>query len=57
MGYILVGKPIPVPKVENPSSELIDEYHQRFHEALRTLFEENKRMYDEFGDEATLEAI
>ncbi|KAK7573552.1 hypothetical protein V9T40_010743 [Parthenolecanium corni] len=53
----VVGKPIPVPKVENPSSELIDEYHQRFHEALRTLFEENKRMYDEFGDEATLEAI
>lgn len=49
-----VGKPIPVPKVENPSKELIDEYHTKFVTALSALFEENKHKYDEAGSEAKL---
>ncbi len=49
-----VGKPIPVPKVENPTQELIDEYHAKFVEALKSLFEEHKAQYDSAGSEAKL---
>lgn len=50
----VVGKPIPVPKVENPSKELIDEYHTKFVEALSAIFEEHKHKYDMAGSEAKL---
>lgn len=49
-----MGKPIPVPKVENPSKELIDEYHAKFVEALSAIFEEHKHKYDMAGSEAKL---
>lgn len=52
--YFTVGKPIPIPKVENPSKELIEEYLDKFFEALHALFEENKHKYDLAGSNAVL---
>ncbi|KAK7573553.1 hypothetical protein V9T40_010744 [Parthenolecanium corni] len=52
----LVGEPIEVPKVENPSQELIDEYHEKFFSALATLFEKYKEEYDIHGKESELSA-
>ncbi|KAK7573550.1 hypothetical protein V9T40_010741 [Parthenolecanium corni] len=53
----IVGKPIEVPKVDIPSDELVDEYHEKFYKALHNLFEEYKREYDEAGDAAQLVVI
>lgn len=52
-----MGKPIEVPKVDIPSDELVDEYHEKFYKALHNLFEEYKREYDEAGDAAQLVVI
>lgn len=52
-----VGEPIEVPKVKNPSAELIDEYHEKFHKALYELFEKYKHEYDEAGEEAQLVVV
>ncbi len=49
-----MGKPIPVPKVENPTKEIIEEYHAKFVQALKSLFEEHKAQYDLAGSEAKL---
>lgn len=50
----LVGEPIEVPKVENPSQELIKEYHEKFFSALFDLFEKYKEQYDMNGKESEL---
>ncbi|XP_065223052.1 diacylglycerol O-acyltransferase 2-like protein 6 [Planococcus citri] len=42
----VVGKPIHVPKIENPSTKDIDEYHAKFVQELTALFEDNKCKYD-----------
>lgn len=52
--WISVGKPIHVPKVENPSLEIIDEYHKKFFDALSELFEEYKHTCDVAGADAKL---
>lgn len=36
---VVVGKPIPVPKVENPSEEMVTEYLQRFISGLQGVFD------------------
>ena len=41
----LVGAPIPVPKIEKPPMEVVDEYHQRYMDALSQLFNEHKTKY------------
>jgi len=41
----VVGPPIDVPKVENPSEELINEYHQKYIAELTKLFEDYKEEY------------
>lgn len=46
-----------MPKIENPSNEVIDEYHKKFVDALKSLFEEYKEQYDEAHSEATLITI
>ncbi|XKL69074.1 hypothetical protein PGB90_006843 [Kerria lacca] len=51
----VVGKPIPVPKEENPSMELIAEYHQKYTDALVSLFNEYKGMYHVKGDDIELQ--
>lgn len=49
-----MGKPIEVPKVENPSAELVNEYHEKFYKDLHDLFEKYKHEYDEVGEAAQL---
>ncbi|NXQ04209.1 DGAT2 acyltransferase, partial [Vidua macroura] len=41
----VVGEPVAVPKVENPSRELVDRYHELYICALLKLFNENKTKY------------
>ncbi|XP_037978781.1 diacylglycerol O-acyltransferase 2-like [Motacilla alba alba] len=41
----VVGEPLAVPKVENPSRELVDRYHELYIRALLKLFNENKTKY------------
>ncbi|XKL69078.1 hypothetical protein PGB90_006847 [Kerria lacca] len=50
----VVGKPIPIPKIENPSKEQIDEYHSKFFKELYSLFEKYKHDYDPAGSNAKL---
>lgn len=50
----VVGKPITLPKVENPTQELVDEYHQIFIKELTNLFDKYKGKYDVNGENATL---
>lgn len=40
-----MGEPLAVPKVENPSRELVDRYHELYISALLKLFDENKTKY------------
>lgn len=49
-----MGKPITLPKVENPTQELVDEYHQIFIKELTNLFDKYKGKYDVNGENATL---
>jgi 2-acylglycerol O-acyltransferase 2 len=41
----IVGKPIPCPKIDNPTNEDIDKYHQIYITELTQLFEEHKQKY------------
>ena len=41
----LVGKPINVIQINNPTSNDIDQLHQRYLQALEQLFEDNKEKY------------
>lgn len=50
----IVGKPIPLPKIENPSQDEIDKYHEIFKQELIDLFERNKEKYDCLGSQAKL---
>jgi len=42
----VIGKPIHVPRIENPSAEDVDKYHSIFLKAMQDLFEATK---EEFG--------
>jgi diacylglycerol O-acyltransferase 2, plant len=39
---IVIGKPIPMPKIEKPSAEEIAKYHEVFLREMRRVFEDNK---------------
>ncbi|XP_009082767.1 PREDICTED: LOW QUALITY PROTEIN: diacylglycerol O-acyltransferase 2-like [Acanthisitta chloris] len=41
----VVGEPVVVPKVQNPSREMVDMYHEKYIHALLKLFNENKTKY------------
>ncbi|XP_072483433.1 acyl-CoA wax alcohol acyltransferase 1 [Notamacropus eugenii] len=41
----VVGEPVMVPKIENPSQETVDKYHTLYIEALQNLFDEYKTQY------------
>jgi len=43
---VVVGAPIPVTKVENPTPEQLDDLHATYIEKLKQLFEGNKAKYD-----------
>jgi 2-acylglycerol O-acyltransferase 2 len=40
--YHVVGKPIVLPKIEDPTQAQLDEYHAKYVQALRELFDRNK---------------
>ena len=42
---LAVGKPIHVDKTEEPSTEQIDDLHQRYIQSLQELFETHKEEY------------
>lgn len=52
---VVVGKPIDVPKVQEPKQELIDEIHEKFIKDLIELFESNKHKYIENSESTFLE--
>ncbi len=41
----VVGRPIPIPKIENPTHEEIDKYHKLYCEELLELFNKYKDVY------------
>ncbi|XP_050523984.1 diacylglycerol O-acyltransferase 2-like [Daktulosphaira vitifoliae] len=43
--FTVVGKPINLPKIQNPSEEDIKKYHEIYTQELIKLFEENKHKY------------
>lgn len=45
MYIFTVGRPIDIPKLEEPTREQIEEYHGIFLKALIELFEEQKHNY------------
>jgi len=53
----VVGKPITVPKVDNPTVEEIDELHSAYVSALSNLFDHHKKKYIGADTEAKLEFI
>ncbi|XP_050440929.1 2-acylglycerol O-acyltransferase 2-A-like [Adelges cooleyi] len=52
--HTIVGKPIDVPKIENPTREDIDKYHKIFVDELTKLFEEHKTKYSTNVEEQNL---
>lgn len=54
---VVVGSPIEVPKIEEPTTEQINEYHEKFIEQLCDLFEKNKHKYIENADSVFLEIL
>lgn len=51
----VIGAPIPMPKNQNPSNELVDEMHALFCERLTELFETHKYKYVENPDKVHVE--
>ncbi|XP_050296929.1 2-acylglycerol O-acyltransferase 1-like [Anthonomus grandis grandis] len=43
--HVVVGSPVDVPKIENPTREQVEEYHGKFVEHLQQMFEEQKFHY------------
>nr|XP_012591697.1 acyl-CoA wax alcohol acyltransferase 2 isoform X2 [Microcebus murinus]XP_012591698.1 acyl-CoA wax alcohol acyltransferase 2 isoform X2 [Microcebus murinus]XP_012591699.1 acyl-CoA wax alcohol acyltransferase 2 isoform X2 [Microcebus murinus]XP_012591700.1 acyl-CoA wax alcohol acyltransferase 2 isoform X2 [Microcebus murinus]XP_020140704.1 acyl-CoA wax alcohol acyltransferase 2 isoform X2 [Microcebus murinus]XP_020140705.1 acyl-CoA wax alcohol acyltransferase 2 isoform X2 [Microcebus murinus] len=50
----VVGEPLPLPKIENPSQETVAKYHALYIDALRKLFDEHKT---KFGISETQELV
>ncbi|MBZ3888140.1 Acyl-CoA wax alcohol acyltransferase 1, partial [Sciurus carolinensis] len=41
----VVGEPLPLPQIENPSQEMVDKYHALYMDALHKLFDQHKTRY------------
>lgn len=52
---VVVGSPLELPKIPEPTREQIDEYHEKFIEKLVDLFETNKHKYIENADSVSLQ--
>lgn len=50
----MVGEPLPLPKIENPSEEIVAKYHTLYIDALRKLFDQHKT---KFGISETQELV
>lgn len=55
--FFIVGEPIEVKKVENPSNQQIDELHGIFVKQLTELFETHKHNYLEEAEKFIFEVI
>lgn len=53
----IVGRPIEVTKVDNPTNEQVEELHKKFTEEIDKLFEEHKHKYLENPEEKHLEIV
>lgn len=51
---LAVGEPLPLPKIENPSREIVAKYHTLYVDALRKLFDQHKT---KFGISETQELV
>lgn len=54
---VVVGKPLELPKIPEPTIEQINEYHEKFIECLVDLFETHKHDYVKNADTVSLELI
>ncbi|XP_054003503.1 2-acylglycerol O-acyltransferase 2-A-like [Hylaeus anthracinus] len=54
---VVVGSPLELPKIPEPTPEQVDEYHQKFIDRLVELFESHKHKYVENADSVTLELL
>ncbi|XP_076766033.1 2-acylglycerol O-acyltransferase 2-A [Xylocopa sonorina] len=54
---VVIGSPLDLPKIEEPTNEQIDEYHQKFIDSLVQLFEAEKHKYIKNADSVHLEFI
>ncbi len=54
---VVVGPNIQLPKIEEPTTQEIDQYHMSFVAAYRKLFDENKEKYAATGKDAVLEIL
>ncbi|XP_034174495.1 2-acylglycerol O-acyltransferase 2-A [Osmia lignaria lignaria] len=54
---VVVGSPMEVPKIPEPTKEQIDEYHEKFIKKLVELFETHKHKYIENADSIHLELL
>lgn len=53
--FIIVGSPIELPKIAEPTIEQINEYHEKFTKSLVKLFETQKHNYIKNAENITLE--
>lgn len=54
---VVVGSPLELPKIEEPTTEQIDEYHEKFVNHLVELFENQKHNYMKNADSVKLEFL
>lgn len=52
---VVVGSPIELPKIEEPTTEQVNEYHEKFMKGLVELFETQKHKYVKNAENVTLE--
>ena len=52
---VVVGAPIPVPKVEDPTDEELDRIHATYVAALAKLYEDNVDKYGDPGERLVIE--
>lgn len=43
--FVVVGEPITVPKIEDPTEEMVDLYHDMYIRSLQSLFDRFKTRY------------
>ncbi|KOC69937.1 2-acylglycerol O-acyltransferase 1 [Habropoda laboriosa] len=55
--YVVVGSPMELPKIEEPTAEQITKYHEEFIEKLIEVFEAHKHKYIENADSVKLELM
>ena len=51
----VVGEPLQLPHIAQPTREQINEWHQKYITAIQELFDKNKQKYAMQGKDAVLE--